>query len=99
MFAVFPKNDRGPHHERSLTCCIVCQKVHPTPSTCVSDRTTNDSSRKPNDRLTLDFTRMFVIRLANVCLKADQLILIHFDLFTYKDPPLSPSSPHFRPIC
>jgi hypothetical protein len=59
-------NDCGPHHEWSLTYCIVCQKVHPMPSTCVSDRTTNNKSRTPNDRLILNLTRKFVTYSKNI---------------------------------
>jgi len=42
-----------------------------------------------NDRLALDFTWMFTIRLKNVPQKLDQFILIHSDFFSYKYP--SPS--------
>jgi hypothetical protein len=34
----------------------------------------------------------------NICQKPDQLIIIHFDLFTYKYPTPLPSSPHFCPF-
>lgn len=74
----FTRNDLGSHHEWSLTCCTVCWKVHPTPSACVTDRTLNDHGHMPNDRLTLDFTRTFTLRWANVCQKPNPLILIHF---------------------
>jgi len=76
----------------------VCRKVHPTPSACVSDRTKNDRGSTSNYRLTLGFSQTFAIHLANVCQKLDQLILIYFDLFTYKYPPPSPSSSHLCPF-
>jgi len=57
----------------------------------VLDRTTNDRGRTPNDRLTLDFTWTYAIRLANIHQKPGQLILIHFNFFSYK-------YPHPRPI-
>jgi hypothetical protein len=43
--------------------------------------------------------RSFNLRFfMNVCEKPNQLILIHFNLFTNKYPPPSPSSLHFRPF-
>jgi hypothetical protein len=86
MFAIPTRDVCGPHHELSLTCCIVCRKVHHTPSACVLDRTLNDCDRTSNNHLTLDFTRPFAIRLANVRQKSNQLILIHFKFFSYKYP-------------
>jgi choline-glycine betaine transporter len=44
----------------------MCREVHPTPSMCVLERTTNDCFRTPNDRLTLNLSRMFVNYLRNV---------------------------------
>jgi len=77
------RNDRGLQHKWLLTCCIVYRKLHHTPSACA--RLYRERSSNP---------RFFT----NVCEKQNQLILIHFDLFTYKYPPPSPSSLHFRPF-
>jgi hypothetical protein len=88
----FP-NDYGPYHEQSLTCCIVCWKVHPMPSACVSDNTTNNRSHMPNDRLALNFTRTFVTYLRNVGQMTKSSIF-----FSYKYPLPYVSRHHFFSI-
>jgi hypothetical protein len=90
-FGGVTRNVRGSHHEWSLTCCTMCQKVHSTPSACVSDCT-------PNDGLTLNILRTFAFRLSNVGQKPDQLILIHSDFFSYKYPHPYPFHLIFRPF-
>jgi len=75
------KNVHSAYDERALTCCTMCQKVHPTPSTCVSDRT-------PNDHLTLNSTQTFELRLTNDHQWPDQLICIHSDVSPINTPPL-----------
>jgi hypothetical protein len=70
---------RSSPHEYLMTYCTMCQKVHPTPSSCVSDC-------MPNVHLTLNSTWMFEPRLANIFQLANQMILIHLRPFPYKYP-------------
>jgi hypothetical protein len=91
------RNVWSPYHKRSLSCCTMCQKVHPTPLACVSDRIPNNQNM-PNDRLTLNSAQMFELCLTNIHQWPDQLILIHSDFFSYKYPnphPFHLISAHF----
>jgi hypothetical protein len=80
------KNVHSAYDERALTCCTMCQKVHPTPSTCVSDRTTNNYGCMPNDCLTLKFTQTFAIHLRNVHQMARSVKLFPLHSLPYKYP-------------